>query len=629
MGALRKLQSRVVSFLLALVMIVSSVPLASAENDINNNRPGGGGAPSVDNTNWDNGKSFIRATILFAENSNWEDGNVIQIGKTVDIVNVDDAPNFTIELCANRDKESVTTNYSAISAPAYNAGEPIQFGWYRYAYDTDYFTAWPIPVGVDKETAEKNKANGGPTMEFPTLVGKSENGVDPNTYFTQYYALEELLWRTNLGAGQASTVTSTDMQNGVYKDARGNTRYGQYIIVLETGLYVLINYHYAALTTREAMLVDDLGYELSTWIYSKWTDPANAMYVKKWWPMIGLNGTYGVDKIGNFWETRETQETWLKDKFGVGVIEFKSVEKDPIPVVNYYYDLDEEDFTSVGLKIEYETDEKTGEKTAKVVDSEGNQITTYDLMYEYGEIFARKADNAKKISNTNTEYTAKADDGGYQLVAGYMTNKEIIGGNLSLEGSAGLCLVDISGKVMETITEKIKAKTSNNITTADEVKQWSNSIYLATDSEDNAKVSGLARNRDNIQNIGDGKLSAEFGNGIDSLQAVFLYVKSTVPIPPPTDDDDTDEDITIVVKNRKTTVTKMYYDSEDAEEPSEVVTDKISIFDTYQVKDEELDGESYKMVEWVIVPDETDGEAEGYKTWEEVKEHQAEGKDNN
>lgn len=635
MGALRKLQSRVVSFLLALAIVFSGVHPSSAIVDANTNDSSGDGSATSDGTNWNDGNSFIRVTMLFAENGNWKDGKVYQIGRTIDMCNPDAGPSQAVGFVSDfssKYKTSFGYEITGNTATAYNDGAELKMGNYAYSAWKDYY-----PVGVINNTP------------FPVIVGDRDNGVDPKSYFEMDNAVSEVLYATQAAMGiTQGNITVDNVKNGVYKNSRGYEVYGQYIILLESGIYVLLNGSYAATTTREALLLKERGSNISSYIASPYKNIANGLYILKPWYMLRLDGSYGANQVSSFWGANTGL---LKDKFGVGIVEFKSVERPPNKVVNYYYDLSYDDLANAGIWVTVDEDGNTiltdeqgnlisssdnvgldGDKIDNNIDGVGSgseEVVTNSYIYEYyDDLFSIKADDADAIENSESTYEAPAtstprQQGGeeYTLVAGYMTNKEIIGGNLSLEGSAGLCLVDISGKVMETITEKIKAKTSNNITTADEVKQWSNSIYLATDSEDNAKVSGLARNRDNIQNIGDGKLSAEFGNGIDSLQAVFLYVKSTVPIPPPTDDDDTDEDITIVVK--------MYYDSEDAEEPSEVVTDKISIFDTYQVKDEELDGESYKMVEWVMVPDETDGEAEDYKTWEEVKEHQAEGKDNN
>ena len=471
-------------------------------------------------------------------------------------------------------------------------------------------------------------------MKFPQPVGNDTkySTTDVKTFFTQFTVLNHMLWIFKAsqgiadGSGGLGSLQVWQLQAGIYTDKWGTTRNGTYLLTVEPGVYMPIGGTFTAMTLRDALnwsnydtIVSKAPSMLELLAQSVVLEPGMD------YPQLGLSYRTPASNINSTYLRNESNQDNMRKSYGIGAFMWWS-DIEPIPVVNYYYDLDEEDFTSVGLKIEYETDEKTGEKTAKVVDSEGNQITTYDLMYEYGEIFARKADNAKKISNTNTEYTAKADDGGYQLVSGYMTNKEVVAGNLDIKNNS-LGFYDINGAA--NITEQLKNHTGIADLSEEKVKEWHTSQNFATTVLSNQAVSGLSKLR-HIEQDTDGGLTASFGNGIDSLQAVFLYVKSSVPIPPPPPTTDkTDEDITIVQEDRDTTVTKMYYDSEDAEEPSEVVTDKISIFDTYEVKDEELDGESYNMVEWVLVLDETDGEAEGYKTWEEVKEHQADGKDNN
>lgn len=501
MGALRKLQSRVVSFLLALVILFSSIPQVYASTDINSGDGTGIGGSQSSGTNWNSGRSFIRVTMLFAENGNWKDGNVTQIGRTIDMCNPDAGPSQAVTYVS--DFNSVTDKpgfqITANTATAYNAGVDFYMGNYGYSAWKDYY-----PVG---------EING---TQFPVIVGDKDNGVDPKSYFEMDDAVSEVIYSTQAAMGiTQGNISVDDVKNGVYKDSRGNSRYGQYIILLESGIYVLLNGQYAATTTREALLLKERGSNISSYIASPYMNIANGLYILKPWYMLRLDGSWGGNSVSSFWGA---DKGLLRDKFGVGIVEFKSVEKDPIPVVNYYYDLDEEDFTSVGLKIEYETDEKTGEKTAKVVDSEGNQITTYDLMYEYSEVFARKADNAKKISNTNMEYTAKADDGGYQLVSGYMTNKEVVAGNLDIKNNS-LGFYDINGAA--NITEQLKNHTGIADLSEDKVKEWHTSQNFATTVLSNQAVSGLSKLR-HIEQDTDGGLTASFGNGIDSLQAVFL-----------------------------------------------------------------------------------------------------------
>lgn len=504
MGALRKLQSRVVSFLLALVIMFSSIPQVNAATDINTGDGGGSGSATSSGTKWD-GTSFIRVTMLFAENGNWTDGKVYQIGRTIDMCNPDAGPSQAVRFVSNFSNiYETSTGYKITgnTATAYNDGAPLDMNDYGYTAWKDY-----RPAGV---------INGTP---FPILVGDRANGVDPKSYFEMDGVINEIIYSTQAAMGiTQGNIQVDDVKNGIYKDANGFTVYGQYIILLETGIYLTLNGVYTATTTREALLLKEKGVDaLSKNIASPYKDSANKLYILKPWYMLRLDGSWGGNSVSSFWGA---DKGLLRDKFGVGIVEFKSVEKEPIPVVNYYYDLDEEDFTSVGLKIEYETDEKTGEKTAKVVDSEGNQITTYDLMYEYSEVFARKADNAKKISNTNMEYTAKADDGGYQLVSGYMTNKEVVAGNLDIKNNS-LGFYDINGAA--NITEQLKNHTGIADLSEDKVKEWHTSQNLATTVLSNQAVSGLSKLR-HIEQDTDGGLTASFGNGIDSLQAVFLGI---------------------------------------------------------------------------------------------------------
>ena len=621
------------SFILALVMMFSTITTAYA-NGVAWADPGPSAntGTAIDGYKWHN-YEFLRVSLYWTpkaaagtpgvgiDGADWSSPDMVKLG-TFDWVydgkGVGGSPVWQ-------------SDFSDALYYAQNGNNNMMTQW--SSYGTNPPKVWLGSDWFQTDDAYFSGTDGG-YMKFPQPVGNDTkySTTDVKTFFTQFTVLNHMLWIFKAsqgiadGSGGLGSLQVWQLQAGIYTDKWGTTRNGTYLLTVEPGVYMPIGGTFTAMTLRDALnwsnydtIVSKAPSMLELLAQSVVLEPGMD------YPQLGLSYRTPASNINSTYLRNESNQDNMRKSYGIGAFMWWS-DIEPIPVVNYYYDLDEEDFTSVGLKIEYETDEKTGEKTAKVVDSEGNQITTYDLMYEYGEIFARKADNAKKISNTNTEYTAKADDGGYQLVSGYMTNKEVVAGNLDIKNNS-LGFYDINGAA--NITEQLKNHTGIADLSEEKVKEWHTSQNFATTVLSNQAVSGLSKLR-HIEQDTDGGLTASFGNGIDSLQAVFLYVKSSVPIPPPPPTTDkTDEDITIVQEDRDTTVTKMYYDSEDAEEPSEVVTDKISIFDTYEVKDEELDGESYNMVEWVLVLDETDGEAEGYKTWEEVKEHQADGKDNN
>ena len=621
------------SFILALVMMFSTITTAYA-NGVAWADPGPSAntGTAIDGYKWHN-YEFLRVSLYWTpkaaagtpgvgiDGADWSSPDMVKLG-TFDWVydgkGVGGSPVWQ-------------SDFSDALYYAQNGNNNMMTQW--SSYGTNPPKVWLGSDWFQTDDAYFSGTDGG-YMKFPQPVGNDTkySTTDVKTFFTQFTVLNHMLWIFKAsqgiadGSGGLGSLQVWQLQAGIYTDKWGTTRNGTYLLTVEPGVYMPIGGTFTAMTLRDALnwsnydtIVSKAPSMLELLAQSVVLEPGMD------YPQLGLSYRTPASNINSTYLRNESNQDNMRKSYGIGAFMWWS-DIEPIPVVNYYYDLDEGDFTSVGLKIEYETDEKTGEKTAKVVDSEGNQITTYDLMYEYGEIFARKADNAKKISNTNTEYTAKADDGGYQLVSGYMTNKEVVAGNLDIKNNS-LGFYDINGAA--NITEQLKNHTGIADLSEEKVKEWHTSQNFATTVLSNQAVSGLSKLR-HIEQDTDGGLTASFGNGIDSLQAVFLYVKSSVPIPPPPPTTDkTDEDITIVQEDRDTTVTKMYYDSEDAEEPSEVVTDKISIFDTYEVKDEELDGESYNMVEWVLVLDETDGEAEGYKTWEEVKEHQADGKDNN
>lgn len=445
MGALRKLQSRVVSFLLALVMMFSSIPQVYAATDINSGNAGGSGGATSSGTKWD-GTSFIRVTMLFAKNGNWKDGEVYQIGRTLDMCNPNSGPSQAVKFVSNFNntyKTSFGYEITGNTATAYNDGADLIMNDYGYTAWQDYYL-----VG------ELNKT------QFPILVGDRANGVDPKSYFEMDDAISEVLHEVQASMGLTNTIEVKDVKNGVYKDADGYETYGQYIILLETGIYLTLNGVYTATTTREALLLKEKGVNaLSQNIASPYKDSANKLYILKPWYMLRLDGSYGGNSVSSFWGA---DKGLLRDKFGVGIVEFKSVEKAAIPVVNYYYDINEGDLASIGLSVD--------EEKKVVVDSEGNAITTYDLLNEYGEIFARKADDAKRVENASNVYTAPSEDSGYKLLAGYMTNKEVIAGNLDIKAETGLNFFDISGKAV--ITEQLKNHTGIADLSEDKVKEW-------------------------------------------------------------------------------------------------------------------------------------------------------------
>lgn len=603
MSAHRKLLTRFTSFLLAFTMLFT---FASASTDIN--QGGGGGTIGVGGQTYWNGDSFIRVTLLFAENADWEKGPVVQVGRSVDMCSTACNPSGTIERTSDFSAKWKANNgfdITANTATAYNSGAPLQFGSYQYKVQSEY-----LPI------TNNTHSKGTP---FPILFGDKANGVNAESYFSDDGVLNQMLYAVQNASkfagedGGPSQGKVSNIKNGIYIDENGNETYGQFIFLLEPGIYVTLNGTDIATTVREGLKLGEQGADaLKAIIKTPYKNAANGLYIKKSWPMLKLDGTSGPNSISSFWDS---SASLIRSKFGAGIVEFTAIKKNPLPVVNYYYNLTEADLDRAGLALASD-----GETIIVKGDETETPLTGEEMEQYYGEVFNRKADNAKSFNSESlTEYTAPATEGEYQLAEGYMTAKEEIGGYLKVEDDS-LQFFDAE-MGWPGVTNKLKAFLQDFEFTDDDIKNWYESRELQLTTEKNAKYSKLADEK-HIQQTKTGGLIAKYGEGADKLQAVFLYYKAPFDIPTPDPAENYDDDFPI--PNRITHVTKMYFEDKDATEPIEIKTEQISAFDTYEVKNDELNGESYKMTEWVIVADDTPKQPEPYTTWEEAKEHKAE-----
>lgn len=602
MSAHRKLLTRFTSFLLAFTMLFT---FASASTDINTGPSGGTINIGGGRTYW-NGDSFIRVTLLFAENADWENGPVYQVGRSVDMCNTACTDEYDVKKASDFSVRTSLPGFevTANTAAAYNSGAQLKFGNNPYRVQSEF-----LPI------TSNTHSKGTP---FPILFGDKANGVDPEAYFSDDGVLNEMLYAVQNASefagedGGPNQGRPGNIKNGIYIDQNKNEKYGQFIFLLEPGIYVTLNGTTIATTVREGLKLGQQGADaLKAIIKTPYKNASNGLYVKKSWPMLKLDGTSGSNSISDFWGTSPSTIT---KKFGAGIVEFTAIKKPALPVVNYYYNLTEADLDRAGLALA--SDGKTvivkGDETETPVT--GEQMEQY-----YGEVFNRKADNATSFNPKSlTEHEAPAMEGEYQLAEGYMTAKEEIGGYLKVDNSS-LQFFDAENG-WPGVTNKLKTFLQDFEFTDDDIKNWYESRKLQLTTEQNAKYSKLTEKH--IQQTENGGLVAKYGEGVDKLQAVFLYYKAPFIIPPPPSIETYDDDFPI--PNRMTNVTKMYFEDKDATEPIEIKTEQISAFDTYEVKNDELNGESYKMTEWVIVADDTLEKPEPYTTWEEVKEHKAE-----
>lgn len=332
----KKLIRNIISLLVAFIMIFSCIPISSvfADEDRDTQTGGGGGSGGTAG-NWDIkvvGEEFIRCSIWFYEGGIKVDKNPIPVGYAIDL----------------RSPKYASLNYGSpsIFSDAKNNRNTAR----HYNFDDGSFTPGsqyygavmePAVPGETKEEYEANKGNA--TLEFPIISTSDRNieatGVDSDAYFRHFDVYNKLLWYVQANKyGDAANSNGEwqdveNMENGVYQSEDG-TLSGQYIILLESGIYCKAKGTSAAFTLR-----DMINLHASNNMLSQFVDPpkncANALYiVQNWSDSLGLNGESGENSISS----RVQDNLQLcKDKLGVNIITFEPG-AGQLPVINYYYD---------------------------------------------------------------------------------------------------------------------------------------------------------------------------------------------------------------------------------------------------------------------------------------------------
>ena len=177
MSAHRKLLTRFTSFLLAFTMLFT---FASASTDINQN--GGGSTTGVSGQTYWNGDSFIRVTLLFAENADWEKGPVYQVGRSVDMCSTACTDEYEVKKASDFSIKTSLPGFevTANTAAAYNSGAPLKFGNYQYKVQSEF-----LPITTNAHS------KGTP---FPILFGDKANGVNAEAYFSDDKVINQMLY---------------------------------------------------------------------------------------------------------------------------------------------------------------------------------------------------------------------------------------------------------------------------------------------------------------------------------------------------------------------------------------------------------------------------------------------------
>lgn len=518
----------------------------------------------------------------------------------------------------------------------------------RYDY---YAKTSTSPLGRVFVNYASYKNDAGQTMSFPLPIGTSASSTtNVKTFFTQSEVINQALWLAKVANGSYTNQSSgfgkvgeKDYKNGIYYSKLGTVQQGTYMFTVEPGVYTPVNGVYTAATMRDIVNWkgnDTILGDTSGVAPSLARNTATSVMLEPNMKYKGLGLEYrpldpGIQ--GDYSWMRNNRDI-MRSSYGIGVfMQWSKVQQ--LPVINYYYDLTEEDFVRAGLLLTPDEEDST---LYHIYDADGNELSIYEAITNYPEVVNRKADNASTAAVTGNTYIApreseafsSSDDGKsgqvktYNLIAGYMTNKQVTAGYLNItDDGGGLQFYDNNGAA--NITEEVKAHTQDPELTEQKIKQWDDSVKLATTVSQNSQVSklGLAGNQKHITPVENG-LQLNFGQDNGSLQGAFIYVDLKVPVWPdittlndpgePIDPDPEDE--TPYVPPQYTNVTKMYYDSPEATTPSKTTSEKIPTTATYEIEDEE----EYKVVDWVIVDDITPDEPESYPTYEEAKDNQSE-----
>lgn len=600
-----KITKRMLSILLMIVMLFSLVTSAFAGSSSSAQKGGGAyGSKPIAGSQWNKRSQFLRISLYWApkapagtagvqeDGADWSGDGVIQIGKSFDWALND----------GNNPLSDVVQHSNFTSARDYfkNGNSSEEMGRSQSYYASNQ--VFQIGNGTLKD-------NNGAPLTFPRPVNDA-NSVDVKYFFNQDEVINEVAWLCKVSGGATSGETglgalSKDLiKQGIYINKEGVAQQGAYLLTVESGVYSPLKDVFSAYTMRDAInWGSGAGKTLSeSPATAAWAAQAIVLEENMNYPSLNLvyKPPYTGEMSGS-WVKNGTNQNTARSSYGIGAFMFWS-DAQQLPAISYYYDLTEDE-------IERKTNDD-GSKTV-VIKSEAIQ---------------RKANTATNTPVVGTAYKANpvsspnASQKQYRLIKGYVTNRDVLDGNLDIK-QGSLQFFNALGQPV--ITPKLAKHVGESIEQQD-VKTWDTSQKFVTTVGENQQASGLSGQH--IVTTNDNGLQVNYGNGVGKLQAVFLYV--AIPNEPPDcpncpppltqipPDDPSKDEKTI---QPPTNVTIMYFDKKEDDIPTNTETSQLSKEATYQVTDKD----GYELTEWVIVSDDTKGVPEGHKTWTEVQEHQS------
>lgn len=613
-------RSRILSFILCLVMAFSLLPINGvfAIDDINKGDGTGGDGTDSSYPNRGVGEEGLRVTLFWVPlkggQPDWSSrDNIVQIGTTLDLRSTEfEKLNY-----------GIPTIYGDFTDAKNSAKEYRMDGNNKFnANSGSAYNQKTIPNLVPGKThAEYEKNAGKATLQFPILFTSKENSTDPLDYFRHWsvrneimFSIQEAKWGSRENAPY--WVEAGDLETGMRPTDMGARKPGQYIMIVENIIFFKSDGIPAVVTLREAIRLADTGSSILGDMATPITNMANSLYLTKDWSMLNLWGATGINGEGNNGATNQIPAKSIKankiladQKLGVGIIEFTAAKQVGIPIVNYYYNLKESE-------VEW------------ALDPDGNQVAVSAKL----EAFDRKADNAEPLPSS-ADYIAtpkftpvnNPEAGEYTLIKGYIANTDVNKGYLdSKKDFPNLGLTFWENGQLAKLSEAVKTRTG--LTEVTQVKQWNDSQKLETSDAITRSVSKLAAGTAHLTTTPENGIKVNFGEGIEKMQAVFLYVRlpdsspsgtpfsGGFPLYPTPDDPDITEKRILPPTN----VTKMYIDVDPVTKEEKVVkttTEVINKESTYTIPSK--DGE-YTMKEWTLVDDKTPSVPEPYPDWSTV-----------
>ena len=558
----KKILQSIVSLVIAFIMMFNCIPVyANWYHDMVQGSGGGSsGTKGQWSTKW-NVEEFIRCSIWFFEGGIESGSNPIPIGYPTDVRN----PKYTTltygtpQYFSDFIENNNTARWYTIKNGDFTPGEG------------DYYT-WVMPNLPAGKTKEEFEANQGDTsLEFPILF-TAGNGVNALEYFSNYAVKNELLASVQGNEFKSPEESGGcwqgigDIESGIYNVGGGVTKSGQYIILLEPGIYCSTSGVSAAFTLRDLIELNKVNDILHNFV-----DPVKNCAVslkitdgEMWKNSLGLTADVGIESLSSpIYEASQLE--LAKQKLGAGVITC-SPSVGQIPVIHYYYDL------SGGI------DGGGAEEGGASLE---NITTVYTpILSENTPSFNHTATSSKKVAVQGNEYKAplyskpnEKSTKDYTLVMGYMALKDNIDGALDIKEDWSLKFYDTLDVAQ--IPQKCITYTNSKISSEENVKVWNLSKHLVSSTEKNSEIAGISGKL--VQQDGD-SLKALYGNSVGKYQGVFLYVlmpdtgdgevdppggKGTIPKKP---DPGKNEEVLKVPTN----VTKMYYESASASNPKKM-----------------------------------------------------------